>query len=145
MLNLDESMSKTISVLERMLNDWLNDIKLMLLTQNHRELEFSLLTLLLQLSYLLWFYFHSDSDRIMNSSILLFYLICTTIVVADTAESQLLNINPKKNETNENSVSEQKLSNSEIRPDYLNQVNALNKIVLCQKGYLVVFKINIYQ
>jgi len=62
----------------------------------------------------------------------LFYIICTTLIIANTAESQHLNVSPEKNETGENSVSQQKLPDSEIRPDYLRAVNAIDTIVLCE-------------
>jgi len=66
----------------------------------------------------------------------LFCLICTTIVIANTAESQHLNINLEKNGTDENSVSQQKLSASEARPDYLNQVNAIKTFIIIRaKGH----------
>jgi len=65
----------------------------------------------------------------MISSTLL-CLICTTIVGASFAKSQHLNIYSEKNETDENSITQQKFSGSEIRPDYLNQVNKVKTVVL---------------
>jgi len=69
----------------------------------------------------------------------LFCLICfsATIVLVNTTGSQHLNISPKKNETDENFVSQQKSSGSEVRSDYLNQVCTINTIEMkFDRGYL---------
>jgi len=72
------------------------------------------------------------------NSLKLFCLICTTTVIAYTAESSHLNIHSEKNETGKNFPPQQKLAGNEVRPDYLNQVNATNKIILLfDKGCLL--------
>jgi len=52
------------------------------------------------------------------------------MVFANNAGSQHLNISPEKNETDENFVSDKKLPGEEVRPNYLNQVNTIKKIIL---------------
>jgi len=63
------------------------------------------------------------------------------MVFANTAGSKHLNIDPEKNETDENFVFDQKLPWNKARSDYFNQVNAIKGIYVPR----VIFKINIYQ
>jgi len=71
-------------------------------------------------------------------SLTLLCLVCATVFIANTAGGQHVNMNPEKNGTDENSVSQQGVSGSEVRPDYPNQVIAIKRIILLfDQGYFL--------